>query len=68
MTNKEALNLLLKDGLSLTETEAEEFCEAYNRAISALAKIDHLKDRPCQACEFHKENGCCKWMCVFEED
>ena len=27
--------------------------------------IKHLKDRPCSVCEFNKENGCCKWTCVF---
>ena len=26
-----------------------------------------LTDRPCNVCKFHKENGCCKWNCVFEE-
>ena len=29
-------------------------------------KLSHLKDRPCSACEFKKENGCCKWDCVFD--
>ena len=28
--------------------------------------VKHLIDRPCSVCEFHKENGCCKWSCVFE--
>jgi hypothetical protein len=28
--------------------------------------VKHLLDRPCSVCEFHKENGCCKWSCVFE--
>ena len=27
-----------------------------------------LKDRPCTVCKFKKENGCCKWTCVFEEE
>lgn len=27
---------------------------------------DTLIDRPCSACKFKKENGCCKWACVFE--
>ena len=30
--------------------------------------VKHLLDRPCSVCEFHKENGCCKWSCVFEEE
>lgn len=25
-----------------------------------------LIDRPCSACKFKKDNGCCKWACVFE--
>lgn len=41
--------------------------EALDMAIKALEKTSHLIDRPCEACEFHKENGCCKWSCVFEE-
>ena len=36
-------------------------------AISALENVGHLKDRPCSVCEFHKENGCCKWTCVFTD-
>ena len=27
-----------------------------------------LTDRPCSVCKFHRENGCCKWSCVFEEE
>ena len=30
--------------------------------------VKHLFDRPCSVCEFHKENGCCKWSCVFEQE
>lgn len=30
--------------------------------------VKHLLDRPCSVCEFHKENGCCKWSCVFEQE
>lgn len=42
--------------------------QAIDLAIKALEKINHLTDRPCEACEFRKDNGCCKWGCVFEED
>ena len=35
-------------------------------AIQALEQISHLKDRPCEACEFYTEEGCSKWECVFE--
>ena len=41
--------------------------EAIDTAISAIELIGHLNNRPCEACEFHKENGCCKWNCVFDE-
>ena len=30
-------------------------------------KLSCLIDRPCTACKFHKEEGCSKWSCVFEE-
>lgn len=29
--------------------------------------LNCLVDRPCSACKYHKENGCSKWNCVFEE-
>lgn len=41
--------------------------ETLDNAIKAVKKISHLTDRPCSACEFKKDNGCCKWACVFEE-
>lgn len=42
--------------------------EALDLAIKVLEQTNHLIDRPCEAYEFHKDNGCCKWDCVFEED
>ena len=42
--------------------------ETLDNAIKAVKKISHLIDRPCNACEFKKDNGCCKWACGFEED
>lgn len=42
--------------------------QAICMAIDALKKLSHLTDRPCEACEFHKDNGCSKWSCVFEEE
>jgi hypothetical protein len=39
---------------------------AIDEAIKALEQISHLTDRPCSVCEFHKEDGCSKWECVFE--
>lgn len=41
--------------------------EALDTAVKALEKLDHLTDRPCEACEYHKETGCSQWSCVFEE-
>ena len=40
---------------------------ALDVAIKALENIGHLKDRPCSVCEFSKEDGCCKWTCVFTD-
>lgn len=40
--------------------------KAIKAAIQALENIGHLTDRPCSVCEFRKENGCCKWDCVFD--
>lgn len=41
--------------------------DALDMAIKSLEKIEHLTDRPCSACEFHSDNGCSKWNCVFEK-
>jgi hypothetical protein len=30
--------------------------------------LECLTDRPCSVCKFHKEKGCSKWECVFEEE
>ena len=27
----------------------------------------YLTDRPCSVCDYHTEDGCSKWDCVFEE-
>lgn len=42
-------------------------CNANEIALNCIKAIGHLKDRPCSVCEFHKESGCCKWNCVFDE-
>ena len=47
---------------------AGEQKKALNMAIQALEQISHLTDRPCSVCEFHKEDGCSKWDCVFETE
>lgn len=46
---------------------SDKYGEAVDMAIKSIEAIGHLKDRPCSVCEFHKENGCCKWNCVFDE-
>lgn len=52
-----------KNGFNISNVNIEN--EALEMAIKALENIGHLTDRPCDVCEFHKENGCCKWTCVF---
>ena len=44
------------------------FLDGYEMGLKALEQTSHLIDRPCEACEFRKNNGCCKWDCVFEEE
>lgn len=64
MTNQEAIEVL-KNDIEICTFQQEQACDM---AIKALEKISHLIDRPCEACEFRKDNGCCKWGCVFEGD
>ena len=45
----------------------QEDYDALDSAIKAAKLISHLTDRPCEVCKFHKENGCSRWDCVFEE-
>lgn len=50
----------------LNMVEAHGLADEANRmAIKALENIGHLTDRPCDVCEFHGENGCAQWKCVF---
>ena len=80
MTREQAIEIIRKEYACVdAECDIERSCskcelmmpskepilEAYKMAISALENIGHLKDRPCDVCEFNKENGCCKWTCVF---
>ena len=37
------------------------------KAKQALELMKHIKGRPCEVCEFHDEEGCHKWDCVFDE-
>lgn len=77
-TNKEAILGLeeLKDWERLpycieepmqTEGVAVITQEIIDMAIKALDQVSHLNNRPCEACEYHKETGCVKWECVFEK-
>ena len=60
MTRKQAIEVLdMVEAHGLAD-------EAKKMAIEALKEISHLVNRPCEACEFHGENGCCKWECVFK--
>ena len=49
-----------------TDDYGESSHTAMQMAIQALENIGHLTDRPCLVCEFRKEDGCCKWDCVFK--
>ena len=69
MTKTEAIKELQESHDTMRNYDIEEtesrLMEALKMGISALENIGHLKDRPCDVCEFNKENGCCKWTCVF---
>ena len=64
ITNEDAI-IRLKN-IDIRNALQEDY-DALYMAIKALEQISHLIDRPCEACEFRKDNGCCKWDCVFEE-
>ena len=64
MTREEAIKMLKSKMDGHTDT-SYEWAETVRMAIKALENIGHLTDRPCDVCEFHGENGCCKWTCVF---
>ena len=63
MTNKEAIKTLYGDEWLSSQ---EEYNEARERSKKALELLDTLTDRPCSVCRHRKENGCCKWDCVFD--
>lgn len=39
--------------------ERDEYSEA-------LELIGHLKERPCEACEYKIDGHCTKWSCIFD--
>ena len=65
MTNAEAREELKYIKKSFAQNKLSY--EALDIAIKAVERIGHLIDRPCEACEYHKETGCSQWSCVFEE-
>lgn len=81
MTREEAIEIIKKEYACVdADCDVERSCgkcelhmpskepilQAYEMAIVDMQNIRHLKDRPCDVCEFRKENGCCKWDCVFD--
>ena len=70
MTRKEVVKWLesLKREIGKEENHTLwHYAEAIDMAIKALDQVSHLNNRPCEACEYHKETGCVKWECVFEK-
>ena len=76
MTNGEASNKILEHETHwerllrehvCEEKDGSETIEAFEKAISALDLISHIKDRPCDACDCNKGNGCTRWECVFDK-
>ena len=70
MTNKGAKAIL--QNMSLWNTINGDEFNALKQGMNALDEVDKckellntLKDRPCSVCKNYKENGCCKWTCVF---
>ena len=69
MDNKETIKFI-QGRIALIDKnypQVEDYREALANSIKALDQVNHLTGRPCYACEFHKENGCCKWNCIFEK-
>ena len=61
MTNEQAITVL-----NMIEAHGSLPIQAKEKSIKALELLDALTDRPCAVCVHHKENGCCKWDCVFD--
>lgn len=67
MTIEKALEILNETSFLASDKEAKEIEEAIQIATRTIKTLCYLKDRPCEVCEFHSENGCSKWECVFEK-
>lgn len=40
---------------------------AMDMARQALELMNHIKDRPCEACEYKVDGSCTRWNCEFDE-
>lgn len=70
MTPQEAREILAIYRFNLIQSMSNQLegdIEALDMAIKALEQINCLTDRPCEVCEYHSENGCSRWKCIFEE-
>lgn len=67
MTNEEAVKWLKQIKIVGYQQNLLNHTEAVDMAIKALKQTSYLTDRPCGACQFHTNNGCTKWECVFSE-
>lgn len=64
MKREDAIRFL--ENISLYQQPDSNYRDALEMAINALETIGHLTGRPCDVCEYHSEQGCCKWDCVFK--
>ena len=72
MTNEEAIEVLRTIEVCGFKDKSKKYffkdvTDALGLAIKALEQISHLKNRPCEVCEFYTGDGCSKWECVFKE-
>ena len=67
MTREEAIKIIREIEYPVNGDNKKERDDAVDMAIKALENIGHLTDRPCEVCEYHKENGCSQWICVFTD-
>lgn len=66
MTNEVAIAIIKEMLTGNFYRDPEEIDEALEVAVEAINEIDHLIDRPCNACEYHRLSGCRIWECVFK--
>ena len=60
MTNNQAIDRLRNIAEKTPIRTNGDDLLALTKAISALENISHLKDRPCDACEFKVDGNCQK--------